>query len=192
MVVARTARELQALADETGCAWIAASLDSPDACRLVVAETERILGPIDLLVNNAGVGAWGETPIWERRYGRIVMVSSTAGAVGGPSQPAYCASKHGLVGLARAVAQDLGPHGVTCNAVLPGWVRTRMAEEDVALEAARTGRTPQEVWAEHAAAYPAGRVLEPDEVASTIRFLLDDAASGVNGEAVTVALGGRW
>ena len=68
----------------------------------------------------------------QRGFGRIVFVSSTAGEVGGQEQPAYCASKHGVIGLMRAIAQDVIPFGVTCNAVLPGWVRTRMADDDVA------------------------------------------------------------
>ena len=79
----------------------------------------------------------------QRGFGRIVFVSSTAGEVGGAAQPAYCASKHGVIGLMRAVAQDVIPFGVTCNAVLPGWVRTRMADDDVAEESRRTGRSPE-------------------------------------------------
>ena len=128
----------------------------------------------------------------QRRFGRIVFVSSTAGEVGGPAQPAYCASKHGVIGLMRAIAQDVIPFGVTCNAVLPGWVRTRMADDDVAEESRRSGRTPEEIWAAHAAEYAAGRVLDPAEVAAAIAFLCSEAASGVNGEALRVALGGLW
>jgi NAD(P)-dependent dehydrogenase (short-subunit alcohol dehydrogenase family) len=128
----------------------------------------------------------------QRGFGRIVFVSSTAGEVGGQAQPAYCASKHGVIGLMRAIAQDVIPFGVTCNAVLPGWVRTRMADDDVAEESRRSGRTPEEIWAAHAAEYAAGRVLDPAEVAAAIAFLCSEAASGVNGEALRVALGGLW
>jgi NAD(P)-dependent dehydrogenase (short-subunit alcohol dehydrogenase family) len=128
----------------------------------------------------------------ERGFGRIVMVSSTAGHVGGPRMTAYCASKHGLDGLMRAVAQDVGPHGVTCNAVAPGWVRTPMAERSAQVDAERRGITVDAVWEERGASYPQGRVVEPDEVAGVIAFLASDAASGVNGEVVTVALGGVW
>ena len=92
----------------------------------------------------------------------------------------------------RAIAQDVIPFGVTCNAVLPGLVRTRMADDDVADESRRTGRSPEEIWAAHAAEYAAGRVLDPEEGLSTIAFLCSDGASGVNGEAVRVWLGGLW
>lgn len=221
-VVARTRDEVAAVAAEIGGDFIAASAATAEGCAAIVEETRRRSGPIDILVCGAGVGAWGEKPIWDltherwretlatnldgpfylsrlvtaemtqRGFGRIVLVSSTAGEVGGPSQPAYCASKHGVIGLMRAIAQDVIPFGVTCNAVLPGWVRTRMAEDDVAEESRRTGRSPEEIWAGHAAEYAAGRVLDPAEVSAVIAFLCSDAASGVNGEALRVSLGGLW
>ena len=89
------------------------------------------------------------------------MVSSTAGEVGAAATSAYCASKHGLLGLMRAVAQDLAPFGVTCNAVCPGWVRTQMSERHTEVEAEERGLSVEEVWAERAAEYPAGRVVAP-------------------------------
>ena len=81
-----------------------------------------------------------------RRWGRIVMVASTAGAAGGPASSAYCAAKHAVVGLMRAVAQSTSlRYGVTCNAVLPGWVRdTGMSERTMQITAAREGITPEE------------------------------------------------
>lgn len=128
----------------------------------------------------------------KRGYGRVVFTSSTAGEKAERSGSAYTASKHGVIGLARAVAQDAGPFGVTSNAVLPGWVRTAMAERSAKTESERRGVSVDEVWRERAAIYPRNRVLEPDEVAQVITFLCSDAAGGVNGEAITVALGGTW
>src|SRR5205814_338161 len=83
-----------------------------------------------------------------------------------------------------AVAQDAGPFGVTSNAVLPGWVRTAMAERSAQSEAERRGISVEQVWRERAAIYPQNRVLEPREVAQVIAFLCSDAAGGVNGEAI--------
>jgi NAD(P)-dependent dehydrogenase (short-subunit alcohol dehydrogenase family) len=127
-----------------------------------------------------------------RRWGRIVMVSSTAGQVGAPGTTSYCASKHGLLGLMRAIAQDVAPFAVTCNAVLPGWVKTPAADHAAMREAEARGLTADEIWAERRASYGAGRVLSPDEIAAAIVFLAGDGASGVNGEAMTIALGGTW
>jgi NAD(P)-dependent dehydrogenase (short-subunit alcohol dehydrogenase family) len=90
----------------------------------------------------------------------------------------------------RATAVDVGAHGVTCNAVCPGSVRTEMADSSAEWLADRQGVTADKVWQERAALYPAGRVLEPREVAAAVAFLATPAASGINGEAITIALGG--
>jgi NAD(P)-dependent dehydrogenase (short-subunit alcohol dehydrogenase family) len=126
----------------------------------------------------------------ERRFGRIVMVCSTASLAAGfaPGMSAYVAAKHGLLGLTRAVAVDVAPFGVTCNAVLPGTVRTRMAELKVEQEASRAGITVDEAWAARAAQTRAGRLVSPGEVAATIAFLASDEASAINGVAVEVSL----
>ena len=221
-LVARSQKELDQAATEIGGAYVAVSLDTEDGCRHAVDETRRLLGPIAILVNNAGVGSYEERPIWDQtpetwrraislnleapfhltrlcvpdmvaqRWGRIVMISSTAGQVGGPAMSAYCASKHGVIGLMRSVAQDTIPHGITCNAVLPGWVRTAMADADAEAEAATRSITAEEVWAERAADYAAKRVLDPSEIGDVVRFLTSPQAAGVNGEAITVALGSPW
>lgn len=218
MIVSRSAEELAAV----GVDYVAADLGTPEGCAKAVADTERRLGPIDLLVVNHGIGSAHEKLIWEqdpatwretmrinldapfelarltvggmcrRGFGRLVFTSSTAGEKAEKSGSAYTASKHGVIGLARAIAQDAGPHGVTSNAVLPGWVRTAMAEKSAKTEAERRGVTVDQVWRERAEIYPQKRVLEPREVAEVIAFLCSDAAGGVNGEAITVALGGIW
>jgi 3-hydroxybutyrate dehydrogenase len=128
----------------------------------------------------------------ELGWGRVIMVSSTAGEVGAPAMSAYCASKHGLLGLMRAAAHDLAKIGATCNAVLPGWVRTELAEQDTMREAQRRGMTVAEVWAERAASYPGGRVLEPEDVARVIAFLASADAAAINAEAITVSHGSLW
>src|SRR5262249_57234436 len=96
-----------------------------------------------------------------RGFGRVVVTSSTAGEKAERSGSAYTASKHGLIGLARAVAQDAGPFGVTSNAVLPGWVRTAMAERSAVTEAERRGGSVERVWRGRAAIYPQNRGVGP-------------------------------
>ena len=218
MTVSRTASELA----NVGLDYVAADLGTPEGCAAAIAETERRLGPIELLVVNHGIGTAHERLVWEqdpavwretmrinldapfelarltvggmckRGFGRVVFTSSTAGEKAERSGSAYTASKHGVIGLARAIAQDAGPFGVTSNAVLPGWVRTAMAERSAKVDAERRGISVEQVWRERAAIYPQNRVLEPREVAEVIAFLCSDAAGGINGEAITVALGGIW
>jgi NAD(P)-dependent dehydrogenase (short-subunit alcohol dehydrogenase family) len=218
MITARSESELK----EVGLEYVAADLGTPEGCAKAVAETERRLGPIDVLAVNHGIGSAHERLVWEqdpavwretmrinldgpfelarltvggmcrRGFGRLVFTSSTAGEKAERRGSAYSASKHGVIGLARSVAQDAGEFGVTSNAVLPGWVRTQMAERSAQTEAQRRGVTVSQVWEERAALYPPKRVLEPIEVARVIAFLCSDASGGINGEAVTVALGGLW
>jgi NAD(P)-dependent dehydrogenase (short-subunit alcohol dehydrogenase family) len=218
MAVARSENELAAV----GLDFVAADLGGADGCARAVSETERRLGPVDILVCNHGIGSAHERVIWEqdpalwdetmrinldgpfhlsrlvtagmveRGYGRVVFTSSTAGQVAEYASAAYNSSKHGLLGLMRSVAQDAGPHNVTSNAVLPGWVRTDMAERSAEAEAEQRGLTVDEIWAERDKMYPPGRVVTPREVAEVIAFLASEESSGVNGEAITVALGAVW
>ncbi len=218
LCVARGKQELA----ETGHEYVVADLGTADGCAQAVAATEQRLGPIDILVCNHGIGSARERVVWEqdpelwdetisinldgpfhlsrlvlkgmteRAYGRLVYTSSTAGLVAEPACSAYNSSKHGLLGLMRSVALDAGGFGVTANAVLPGWVRTEMAERSADHEARDRGISTDRVWEERAALYPAGRVVTSAEVAATIAFLASEEASGVSGEAIRVALGGVW
>jgi len=215
MVVARNQHELE----ETGFEYSLADLGTPEGCELAVADAEQRLGPIEILICNHGIGSAHERVVWEqdpdlwnetirinldgpfhlsrlvlkgmieRQYGRVVYTSSTAGLVAEHAGSAYTSSKHGLLGLMRSVALDAGPYGVTSNAVLPGWVRTEMAERSARQEAIDRGITTERVWEERAALYPPGRVATSQEVAEMIAFLASEESSGVSGEAIKVALG---
>jgi len=218
MCVARSQRELEA----TGLDYAVADLGEAEGCAQSVADAERRLGPIEILICNHGIGSSTERVVWEQdpevwretmrinldgpfhlsrlvmqsmlqgRYGRIVYTSSTAGLLAEPAGSAYTSSKHGLLGLMRSVAEDGGAYGITANAVLPGWVRTAMAERSAEAEAARRNISADEVWRERAALYRANRVVSCQEVAEVIAFLASEESSGVSGEAIRVALGSVW
>lgn len=215
MCVARSEEDLKAV----GLEYSVADLGTPEGCAHAVAETQNRLGAIDILICNHGIGSAHELVVWEQDpavwsetmrvnldgpfhlsrlvlpgmrtlgYGRLVFTSSTAGLVAEPAASAYNSSKHGLLGLMRSVALDAGAFGVTSNAVLPGWVRTEMAERSARQEAKGRGITTDQVWKERASMYPPRRVATPGEVAEMIAFLASEESSGVSGEAIRVALG---
>ncbi len=215
MCVARSEEDLKAV----GLEYSVADLGTPEGCAHTVEETQNRLGPIDILICNHGIGSAHELVVWDQDpgvwsetmrvnldgpfhlsrlvlpgmralgYGRLVFTSSTAGLVTEPAASAYNSSKHGLLGLMRSVALDAGAFGVTSNAVLPGWVRTEMAERSASQEANDRAITTDQVWKERAALYPPGRVATPGEVAEMIAFLASEESSGVSGEAIRVALG---
>src|SRR5690606_9179857 len=108
-----------------------------------------------------------------RKWGRIVNIGSTAASVGWKDNPAYCASKSGLLGLTRCVALEGAPHGVTCAMVSPTWVETELMRRNVEQVVARegNGRSLAEAMAEIAGQNPQQRIIQPDEIAGTVAFL---------------------
>jgi NAD(P)-dependent dehydrogenase (short-subunit alcohol dehydrogenase family) len=171
------------------------------------------LGPIDILVNNAGGAesapfAKSDLALLERMLAanlgtawlatqaalqagatRIVNVASTAGVTGAAYVTAYCAAKHALVGLTRALARELAPSGVTVNAVCPSYTETDMVARAVENIAAKTGRSAESARAELAKDNPTGRLVTPEEVAAAIGFLCLPAAAQVTGQALVIAGG---
>ena len=170
-------------------------------------------GPIDMLVNNAGIVesatlARTSSEMWDRiiatnltgtflctreviaemtaaRWGRIVNVASTAALVGAPYIAAYCASKHGVVGFTRAVAAETAGTGVTVNAVCPGYTETDILRNAIANITAKTGRDEEETRRLLAANNPQGRIATVEEVAEAVLMFVEGSQTG---EAMTVPM----
>jgi NAD(P)-dependent dehydrogenase (short-subunit alcohol dehydrogenase family) len=130
----------------------------------------------------------------ERRWGRIVNFASTAANVGYPMHSAYCASKSGLLGLTRCVALEGAAHGVTCNAINPGFVDTdsNYSASQQEIEIAGLDVSVDEYRAKVAESLPQKRYLQPGEVAALAAFLCRDEALGIEGEDITIAMGSHW
>lgn len=182
--------------------------DSAQVQQMVDRVLERF-GRLDILVNNAGItrdnllfkmgedewdavigvhlrGAFlcaraAQKPMVEQKHGRIISLSSVS-ALGNRGQANYSAAKAGIQGLTRTLAVELGPFGITANAVAPGFIDTDMTRAT----AQRLGLTPEQAQAGAAARIPLRRVGQPSEVASVIAFLASDDASYVSGQIIYV------
>jgi NAD(P)-dependent dehydrogenase (short-subunit alcohol dehydrogenase family) len=122
-------------------------------------------------------------------WGRIINIASTTGLIGYAYVTAYCASKHAVVGLTRALALEVATKSVTVNAVCPGFTDTDLLKESVANIVAKTGRTPEEAHAELAARNPQKRLVQPDEVANAVAWLCLPGSEAVTGQTIAVAGG---
>jgi NAD(P)-dependent dehydrogenase (short-subunit alcohol dehydrogenase family) len=125
----------------------------------------------------------------ERRGGRIVNVASTAGLKGYAYTAAYCAAKHGLIGLTRALAIETARSGVTVNAVCPGFTDTDLVANAVSVIEAQTGRSAEEARAALAKTNPQNRLIDPDEVAEAVLFLCRPQSLGITGQSLIIAGG---
>jgi len=186
------------------------------------AAAEHVCGPPDILVNSAGMtteqpvsghsedlwlkvvdtnlnGAFRMTRIClpgmiERKWGRIINIGSTAASVGWKDNPAYCASKSGLLGLTRCVALEGAPHGVTCVMISPTWVETELMRNNVRelVEREGKGRTVEEAYADIADQNPQKRIIQSGEVAALAVFLCGEDAKGITMENIQVTGGALW
>jgi len=197
----------------------AVSADVADAHQVAgaFADARQRFGPLAILVNNAGQA--GSAPflkidaaLWRRMldvnltgtllctqaalpdllaagWGRIVNVASTAGLVGYAYVAAYSAAKHGVIGLTRSLALEVAKKGITVNAVCPGYTETDILRDSIANVMAKTGRSADEARAGFAAGNPQGRIVQPEEVADTVRWLCGPGAASVHGQSIAVCGG---
>lgn len=196
---------------------VAADVTVTEALVAALKETAERGGPVEILVNNAGgvasapfarialddlreMMALNLEPLVtatqsvlpsmvSRGFGRIVNVASTAGLKGYPYVAAYCAAKHAVVGLTRALAAETATTGVTVNAVCPGYTDTDLVRDAADKLADKTGRSQADIVAEFAKHNPMGRLVQPAEIAASVVWLAGDAASAMTGQAIAVAGG---
>ncbi|MEO1223467.1 MAG: SDR family NAD(P)-dependent oxidoreductase [Pseudomonadota bacterium] len=174
-------------------------------------------GPVDILVNNAGAAESArfvdsDDALWQRMlavnlhgpracigavlpgmldrgWGRIVTVASTAGLKGYAYTTAYCAAKHAVVGLTRALALEMARTGVTVNAVCPGFTDTDLVSDSIAEIERKTGRTKEQALKELTRFNPQGRLIDPTEIAAAVAYLCSNEAAGMTGQALAIAGG---
>ncbi len=195
------------------------AVDLADAASTTAAfaAAASALGPVTVLINNAGQAVSapiGKTDLdlWNRMlavnltgtylgihavlpgmlesgWGRIVNIASTAALKGYPYVAAYCAAKHGVLGLTRALALELAKKPVTVNAVCPGYTETDIVRGALANIQAKTGRSEADALAELVKHNPQGRLVQPAEVANAVLWLCLPGSESITGQAISVAGG---
>jgi len=214
---ARLDAQAHTLAARSEVRAVPVDVANAESVQAAFLRAEGDAGPVHILINNAGAAAsvpFGRTDLalWtrmlevnltgtylccrhvmpgmlERGFGRVVNIASTAGLTGYAYVTAYCAAKHGVVGLTRALALETARSNVTVNAVCPGYTDTAMVAEAVANIVRRTGKTESEARAALTARNPQQRMVRPEEVANAVAWLCLPGAEAITGQAIAVAGG---
>ncbi len=213
----RLAAQVEALGGSSRAQAVSVDVADEASVREAFAAIRGRFGRVDILVNNAGQAesapfARTDSALWQRMLavnltgtylctraalpemtargaGRIVNVASTAGLVGYAYVAAYCAAKHGVVGLTRALALECAKSGVTVNAVCPGYTETDLVRDAVAGIMQKTGRSEAEARAALVARNPQARMVQPAEVANAVLWLCLPGSEAITGQAIAVAGG---
>jgi len=214
-LVGRDAAGLEETASELGAGWQVADVTDRSQVDTAVAAAADARGTIDILVNNAGIAEampfrrmtgehWDSTlavnltgtfnctraviqPMLDRGFGRIVNIASIAALSGYAYVAAYCAAKHGVVGLTRALAREFAGQDITVNAVCPGYTDTDMVHRAIDRIVEKTGRTREQALKEIVGTNPQGRLIRPEEVADTVAWLCRQPS--MTGQAIAIAGG---
>lgn len=206
---------MKTLGDHAG--WALADVAKRDSVANAFRDAADRFGPIHILVNNAGQAASApflktDEKMWRQLmsvnidgafhcsqaalpdmlaagWGRIINIASIAGLVGQAYITAYCASKHALVGLTKALAVEVAGKDITVNAVCPGYTESDMVTDAVKNIVTKTGRTPEQALKDLVGRNPLKRLIKPEEVANAVAWLCLPGSEAVNGQAIVISGG---
>jgi len=216
-LMGRDRARLEARAQTLTARAVTVDIADPGSVSAAFSRATAAAGPVRILVNNAGAAASApfartDLALWsqmlgvnltgaylccrqvipgmlESGFGRVVNIASSAGLTGYAYVTAYCAAKHGVVGLTRALALETARHNVTVNAVCPGYTDTDMVAETVANIVDKTGKSQEQARAALLVRNPQQRLVRPEEVANAVLWLCLPGSGAITGQAIAVAGG---
>ena len=213
-ILGRRKEPLQIIADKIGAMPISCDVTNRSSLDKALEQARKTNGPISIALANAGaaiskpfsamqpddissmmdINVLGVFNLWQAcledmkvlGWGRMIAIASSAGLKGYPYVAGYCAAKHGVIGLTRALALELAKTGITVNSVCPGFIQTSMLEHSIANIVAKTGMSAQDAAKNLKAGNPMKRFIQVDEVAAAVKWLASEETRSINGQAISI------